>query len=80
MIPMTLAGLSKSLNQRFFLVTLAPANPPREGRAKRVQGKIFDSSVGLQLRRGAYMQFKGNSDILGTLPNYKTCVQKCIGL
>ena len=43
MIPMTLAGLSKSLNQRFFLVTLAPANPPREGRAKRVQGRIFDS-------------------------------------
>ena len=43
MIPMTLAGLSKSLNQRFFLVTLAPANPPREGRAKRVNGGIFDS-------------------------------------
>ena len=43
MISMTFAGLSKSLNQRFFLVTLAPANPPREGRAKRVQGRIFDS-------------------------------------
>ena len=46
MIPMTLAGLSKSLNQRFFLVTLAPANPPREGRAKRVNGGIFDSEGG----------------------------------
>ena len=40
MIPMTLAGLSKSLNQRFFLVTLAPANPPREGRAKRVRNAV----------------------------------------
>ena len=79
MIPMTSAGLSKSLNQRFFLVTRAPAAPP-EGRAKRVQGRIFDSDVGLQLRRGAHLQFVGNSQILAALPNYKTCLQRCIGL
>ena len=39
MIPMTSAGLSKSLNQRFFLVTRAPAAPP-EGRAKRVRNAV----------------------------------------
>ena len=43
MIPTTIAGLSKSLNQRFLRFALAPANPPREGRAKRVNGGIFDS-------------------------------------
>ena len=79
MIPMTSAGLSKSLNQRFFLVTRAPAAPP-EGRAKRVQGRIFDSDVGLQLRRGAYIQFGGDLGKPGSLPNYKTCLQRCIGL
>ena len=47
MIPMTSAGLSKSLNQRFFLVTLAQHQCPPQGRAKRVQGRIFDSDAGL---------------------------------
>ena len=36
---MILAGFH-SLNQRLFLVTLAPANPPREGRAKRVRNAV----------------------------------------
>ena len=63
MNPMTFAGLLKSLNQRFLRFARAPAASP-EGRAKRVQGRIFDSDAGLQLRRGAYMQFKENSEIL----------------
>ena len=41
MISTTFAGLSKSLNQRFFLVTLAPARPPREGRAKQVRRNLL---------------------------------------
>ena len=42
MIPTTMAGLSKSLNQRFLRFALANESPPEE-RAKRVQGRIFDS-------------------------------------
>ena len=49
---MILAGFH-SLNQRLFLVTLAPANPPREGRAKRVNGGIFDSEAGVLAPWGA---------------------------
>ena len=36
-----------------------------------VQGRIFDSSVELQLRRGAYMQFRWNLGNLDALSNYK---------
>ena len=67
------------VNQRFLRFALADESPPEE-RAKRVQGRIFDSSEELQLRRGAHKQFRENLYILDTLPNYKTCVQKCIGL
>ena len=67
------------VNQRFLRFALADESPPEE-RAKRVQGRIFDSSVGLQLRRGAYMQFVRDLYILETLPNYKTYIQRCIGL
>ena len=52
MIPMTFAGLSKSLNQRFFLVTLANESPPEE-RAKRVNGGIFDSEAAVIAPWGA---------------------------
>ena len=80
MIPMTLAGLLKSLNQRFFLVTLAPANPPREGRAKRVNGGIFDSGAVLIAAWGPKSDFRENLGNLCPLPNYKSYVQRCIEL
>ena len=42
MIPTIVAGPSKSLNQRFLRLRSGPATRP-EDRAKRVQGRIFDS-------------------------------------
>ena len=50
MIPMTSAGLSKSLNQRFFLVTRAPAAPRRGERSE--YGGIFDSEGGSSFQGG----------------------------
>ena len=55
MIPMTSAGLSKSLNQRFFLVTRAPAAPPG-GASEASTEESLDSEAGC-CSQGGQIQF-----------------------
>ena len=61
-------------------LSLAADECPPQGRAKRVNGGIFDSGAVLIAAWGPKSDFRENLGNLCPLPNYKSYVQRCIEL